>query len=348
MPFSLSAGKTTMLRSSSLIITSIASPNAALKAFAHGCLLNNIELIIIGDQKSPKEFALEGSRFISVQQQQSLNFKLAALLPFNHYSRKNLGYLLAKDKQVIIETDDDNFPKENFWKNNTEFKATPQLITQKGWINIYSYFSKDLIWPRGLPLEEVSNDKIQMTSELPQTSAHPSSSFQIIQGLADENPDVDAVYRLTYSLPKYFDAEKSFALGNGSWCPFNSQNTTWMKPAFPLLYLPSYCSFRMTDIWRSFIAQRISWEYGWMVLFQSPTVVQQRNEHNLIKDFEDEIPGYIHNNHIKEALEDLNLKAGEKNILDNLVKCYEVMIKNKWIAKEEMALVEAWCEDILC
>ncbi|MHC4265647.1 MAG: STELLO glycosyltransferase family protein, partial [Planctomycetota bacterium] len=68
---------------------------------------------------------------------------------------------------------------------------------------------------------------------------------------ADDNPDVDAVYRLTQRLPLTFRKDRRLALGNGSKCPFNSQNTTWFPDAYPLLYLPAYCSFRMTDIWRS-------------------------------------------------------------------------------------------------
>jgi hypothetical protein len=76
--------------------------------------------------------------------------------------------------------------------------------------------------------------------------------------LADENPDVDAIYRLTLPLPIIFNKANNVALGNNSFCPFYSQNRTWFKEAFPLLYLSSHCSFRMTDIWRSFVAQRIA------------------------------------------------------------------------------------------
>src|SRR5436190_7607876 len=98
-----------------LIITSIAAPNAPMRAFAEGCKKNNIEFIVIGDKKSPKDFSLNGCRFVSLNEQKQLPFKLAKLLPENHYSRKNIGYLLAKEKKIIIETDDDNIPKENFW-----------------------------------------------------------------------------------------------------------------------------------------------------------------------------------------------------------------------------------------
>src|SRR5205807_7157091 len=125
----------------------------------------------------------------------------------------------------------------------------------------------------------------------------------IQQGLSDENPDVDAIYRMANPLPVLFDKANSVSLGKNSWCPFNSQNTTWFKEAFPLLYLPSYCSFRMTDIWRSFVAQRIAWTCGWSILFHQSTVRQDRNDHNLMTDFKDEISGYSNNALICKSLQ---------------------------------------------
>jgi len=338
----------------SLIITSIAPPNAVMEAFAKGCRENDIEFFVIGDAKSPKQFFIEGCKFVSIEEQKRLPFKLAKLLPENHYSKKNIGYLLSKDKEVIIETDDDNIPKENFWKREDDLPLAPQL-EQQGWVNIYMFFydftfGEKIIWPRGLPMEKIYdfiialNESVQKGASL--TKPINYESIKIIQSLADGNPDVDAVYRLTFPLPFYFDEGKKIALSKGAWCPFNSQNTTWFKEAFPLMYLPSYCSFRMTDIWRSFIAQRIAWECGWNILFESPTVIQERNEHDLLKDFADEMPGYQNNDRIKKSLEDLNLKSGEESIRENLLRCYKVMTENKWIGNKEMELVEAWCEEI--
>jgi hypothetical protein len=168
----------------------------------------------------------------------------------------------------------------------------------------------------------------------------------IQQGLADENPDVDAVYRLTLPLPQTFTKKRRVALTNGSWCPFNSQNTTWWPDAFQLLYLPSYCSFRMTDIWRSFIAQRIVWLNDWAILFHEPTMRQERNVHNLLRDFNDEIPGYLHNNELCEAVESLPLESGLEKIGDNLKICYEKLVSMSLIGREELQLLDAWLEDI--
>ncbi len=208
-------------------------------------------------------------------------------------------------------------------------------------MNIYAYFSDANIWPRGLPLEEVRSQPPALDS-LPRERV----DSPIQQGLADENPDVDAIYRLVLPLPLNFKPGIELALAPGVWCPFNSQNTVWWPEAYPLLYMPAYCSIRMTDIWRSFIAQRIAWENGWSLLFESSTVWQDRNDHSLIRDFKDEIPGYLNNRAICEGLEDLHLKSGIDAIGDNLKTCYEFMIKGSYIGADELTLVDAWLKDL--
>jgi hypothetical protein len=323
----------------SLIITSIASPNDALKAFAAGAKEHNIDFIVIGDTKSPSEFKLDNCRFVSIEEQDRLPFRLAKLLPKKHYSRKNLGYLLSAKNEVIIESDDDNFPRNEFWNDRSKI-VKAKTIGEEGWINIYRSFSSAPIWPRGFPLEFISTS----TPHLENDPAELTCPIQ--QGLADDNPDVDAVYRMCRELPVKFDKRLPVAIGKNSWCPFNSQNTTWFREAFLLLYLPSYCSFRMTDIWRSFISQRIAWTCDWSVLFNNATVWQERNEHNLLKDFEDEIPGYLKNAMICKKLEEINLKNGVENISENLLRCYSMMVENNFVAKEELPLVEAWIHDI--
>ena len=83
----------------------------------------------------------------------------------------------------------------------------------------------------------------------------------------------------------------------------------------------------MTDIWRSFVAQRCIWEIGGAVVFHSSTVRQDRNEHSLLRDFEDEVPGYLLNNRIRLALEALSLD--DKDMLRNVTRCYEALVKEK-------------------
>jgi hypothetical protein len=325
-----------------LIVTSIAPPNAVLKTLAEGCLEQGFEFIVIGDVPSPPDFKLEGCRFYGLAEQRELRFRFARECPTRHYARKNIGYLLAMREgvSVIIETDDDNLPAEGFWQERSRRQTVGQ-VERAGWVNVYRYFTEANIWPRGLPL-----DRIQTAIPEFESLAQAEVDCPIQQGLADENPDVDAIYRLALPLPQSFRKDRRVALLSGSWSPFNSQNTTWWRDAFPLLYLPAYCSFRMTDIWRSFVAQRIAWANDWGVLFHEPTVWQERNEHNLMRDFKDEVPGYLNNAAICEALDKLALKPGVDNLEDNLRVCYEELVRMELVGRQELELVEAWISDL--
>ena len=324
-----------------VVVTTISSPNRALRSIAEECDKRGWHFICIGDSKTPADFALEHCDYYSVGRQRELGFRFAGLCPLKHYARKNIGYLIALQEgaTIIVETDDDNFPREEFWGTRERRQNVPTLA-DAGWVNAYRYFSKAPIWPRGLPLDAINQEHPEFESL---TTAEADCPIQ--QGLADENPDVDAIYRLILTLPQNFQADRRLALGNGSWCPFNSQNTTWWRDAFPLLYLPAYCSFRMTDIWRSFVAQRLAWEQGWSLLFHEPTVYQERNEHNLMRDFADEVPGYLHNREIGELLSALSFGKGG-GMLDGLKLCYERLTVSEIVGKQELELVQAWADDV--
>lgn len=325
-----------------VVITSVAAPNKAMNEIANGCIANGMQFIVIGDVPSPEDFHIEGCVFYSLAMQTKSEFQFAKLCPTRHYARKNIGYLVAMSQKsdIIVETDDDNIPMKAFW-NDRQLKHKARIVTNAGWVNMYSYFTKNLIWPRGFDLKSINKEVLAFES-LPVRELE----CPIQQGLADDNPDVDAIYRLIMPLPVTFNGDRRVMLGEGSWCPFNSQNTTWWPRAYPLMYLPAYCSFRMTDIWRSFIAQRIAAANGWGILFHEATVRQERNEHDLMKDFRDEVPGYLNNEAIVAALESLPIRQGLANIPDNMRMCYAKMVEMKLTSQDELKLLDAWLSDV--
>jgi hypothetical protein len=335
------------MRTTALVVTSINPPTPILEALAAGARRAGITFIVAGDTKSPSDFALEGCDFLDVEAQRHTGFTLAAACPTRHYARKNIGYLVAihRGAELILETDDDNWPADGFFDARPREVAAASLggdaLSDGGWANLYRYFTDAAIWPRGLPLDAVHAALPAYESLAVQTRDCP-----IQQGLADENPDVDAIYRLLLPLPQRFRRDRRLALGPGAWCPFNSQNTLWWRDAFPLMYLPAFCSFRMTDIWRSFVAQRIAAENGWWILFHEPTVWQERNEHNLMRDFTDEVSGYLHNRAIGHALAALSLRAGRDHLGDNLRRCYDALITLGVVGEEERGLLDAWLNDL--
>lgn len=326
-----------------MVLTSIAAPNPVMRRIAEDCGKAGIDFYVIGDTKSPDDFAIEGCKFLSYARQLDLPFAFAAICPTRHYARKNIGYLLAiaSGVDVIIETDDDNMPGPEFYQP-LPIEAELPAVEGAGWVNVYRYFTDGLIWPRGLPLDEIN-------APLPALSEPRHVRIPIQQGLADENPDVDAIYRLALPLPFSFDASVRVALSAGTWCPYNSQNTIHYREAFPLLYLPAHCSFRMTDIWRSFVAQRIAGANGWSILFREATVVQDRNDHNLMRDFEDEISGYLGNRRIAEALDALEIVPGADlaTMGENLRRCYRALVRDGHVGEAELPLLDAWLDDLV-
>lgn len=326
----------------SLVMTSIAAPdNQVLRTFARECAVNDVPFIVVGDFKSPGRFQLNKCDYWGLDRQRQLPFELAGILPENTYARKNIGYLIAmrNNTEVIVETDDDTLPKPEFWHERRR-AITAQVLEGADWVNVYRCFTHHHIWPRGFAVE-----KLHGLQGLGSSVTSREVDAPVQQGLSDENPDVDALYRLTLPLPMTFDRARPVALGVNTWCPINSQNTTWFREAFPLLYLPSLCSFRLTDIWRGLIAQRIAWTCGWHVVFHNATVFHDRNEHDLLKDFQDEITGYLNNGRIAEELQGLDLKSGTEAIFDNLLTCYAMMVDRGHLAGDEIALVEAWTND---
>lgn len=327
---------------SSIVVTTINTPTAAMVALGQGGRERGIQLIVIGDEKGPAAFDLDGSRFFDVAAQRATGLAYAAHCPTRHYARKNIGYLIAlRDGcQAIIETDDDNIPYPGFWAERSLTHRVP-VVSDSGWLNVYRYFSDAPIWPRGLHLNAV-----QIPPPTYEQLGEVDATCPIQQGLANANPDVDSIYRLTLPLPQYFRTDRRVAVGRNAWCPFNSQNTTWLAPAFPLLYLPYYCSFRMTDIWRSFVAARIAWENDWHILFHEPTVYQDRNEHDLMRDFAEEIPGYLNNETIRQTLQNLNLQGGAAGMADDLRACYRALTMLGVVGEAELPLLEHWLSDI--
>ncbi len=326
-----------------IVITSIAAEShPVLKQIAQESLERGCHFIVIGDAQSPSDFSLAGCDFYSLERQNQLGFKFPRLCPTRVYGRKNIGYLIAVQHQssIIVETDDDNIPHDTFW-HARERTQSVKSFTTAGWVNVYRYFTDSAVWPRGFPLDRIQEPLADWNS-LPTLVA----DSPIQQGLADEDPDVDAIYRLVISQSTQFRLDRKIALLNNAWCPFNSQNTTWWKDAYPLMYLPTSCSFRLTDIWRGFIAQRIAWANRWSIVFHGPTVWQERNQHNLMQDFSDELPGYLHNTEICQRLANLDLKPGVECLSDNMRLCYSELINMHLIKKQELVLLDAWLDDL--
>ena len=282
-----------------VIITTINKPTETILKHIQN---TEYDVIIVGDNKTPNDYKNLNCIYIDIPSQKKLFPELCELLPYNHYCRKNLGYLYAVKKgyKVIYETDDDNIPYANF--DNILQYSNIKMITEQNnvWINIFKYFTNNAhIWPRGFPLSLLKNNPnylIQDTDKIP----------SIINGLVENDPDVDALFRIicNHQDSIKWDKQKCVLIDNQNVCVFNTQNTFWLNPElFICLLIPCTVSFRYCDILRGIINNIILKKTNNYMMYTSPNVIQNRNEHNLISDFKSEYEMYIHNENILNFIE---------------------------------------------
>ena len=317
-----------------IVITTINEKTEGVKSFES---LAGWHIIVVGDLKTPPMKDTESLTFLSIEKQLQLNFESANLLPCNHYARKNIGYLYAisEGAKHIYDTDDDNLPYRD-WAFPS-FDCNNSYGKGRSFVNIYKYFTKEHIWPRGFPLDHILDD-----DQIVNTTRSGAKKIGVWQGLADNDPDVDAIYRLVSGKYLTFDKNAPVYLGKKSYCPFNSQNTLWNEKAFPWLYLPSKVSFRFTDILRGYIAQRLLWVQGLRLGFTAPTVYQNRNAHNILDDFRDEISCYLNVRDVIDLLEEFTCDHSEVSLILDI---YKLLSSKNIVGDGEIEILEAWLED---
>jgi hypothetical protein len=311
-------------------VTTIHPPTSALRFYSN---LPDCRLFVAGDRKTPEDWFLNHTGFLPFG---ASGFPFETLLPPDHYCRKMLAYLaaMAWGATVIIDTDDDNLPGAGWafpdWLTNS-------ALTQAnaGFINVYRWFTSQKIWPRGLPL-----NAIHESANWPENTVISTNNIGIWQGLADQDPDVDALYRLSIGQHCNFLPVSPLVLAPGTFSPFNSQNTAFRKEVFPLLYLPVSVNFRFTDILRSYVAQPILWQAGYQLGFCAANVVHQRNYHNLLEDLADELPMY---RYVAIAAEtSAAVVSSQAGIGNNLINVYEALAGKGIVKLHEPGLVEHW------
>ena len=329
--------KTFFCKDKCVIITTINKPTETImKHIAN----TEYDVIIVGDNKTPDDYKTLNCIYLDIVSQKKLFPELSELLPYNHYCRKNLGYLYAikKGYKIIYETDDDNIPYDNF-DNVLEYDNL-QMITEKNnkFINIFKYFTNNAhIWPRGLPLSLIKDEPNYLIND---TRENPS----IINGLVENDPDVDALFRIICINQNTIKWEKNKAvlINNENVCVFNTQNTFWLNPElFICLLIPCTVSFRYCDILRGIINNIILKKTNNYIMYSSPNVIQNRNEHNLISDFKSEYEMYIHNENILDYIEN-NIDDSVTSIKDMLLLIYNNLLLNNVIKQKDVLILNKW------
>lgn len=324
-----------------IVITTINGVLPPLEALLR---VPNAEVILVGDTKTPPIAERPGLTFLGVGDPRLDRFGYAALAPTRHYARKNLGYLhaIAAGAEVIYDTDDDNAPIPGRWRIPEPSSVHTVEPTASVFFNVYRAFSEARVWPRGFPLRHVKESFEQPVRRA--TAAAPLP-VGVWCGLVQGEPDVDAIHRLVGEPCDGFSDGPPLVLPAGLWCPFNSQNTFWSRAAFPLLYLPALVSFRHTDILRGYIAQRLLWAAGSHLGFLGPCAHQERNPHDLLRDFADEIPCYTEVERVVAALAGLEVEGVD--FVEAILAVYRELGRAGLAPTAELEPLSVWLQDCL-
>jgi hypothetical protein len=331
-----------------IVVTSI---NNATKQLDKLTNEKEFQLLIIADLKTNKTWSHENKKtiYLDVNNQTNLQYSILETIPFNSYSRKNIGYLYAiqNGAKFIYDTDDDNEPIINLvdyfdfneFKTELEYDLNSPLI-----LNPYAHFGQPTIWPRGFPLNEINkklyNDYILVKK--------PTSIIQ--QSVVNGDPDVDAIFRLTKTLEykridiKFDSSSPSVRIPLFKLTPFNSQNTLFHYKAFWALYLPNSVTFRLTDIWRSYWAQRLMWLLDSTISFLGPNAYQFRNSHSYLSDFKQEKDMYLKTQDLTQFL--YKWKCKFKTFYLCVIDLSEQMAFNNFWDLKEIDSIKNWLNDL--
>ena len=266
-----------------IVTTTIQNPTKAIEKFDS---LKDWTLIVAGDLKTPKDYKLKKGIYISPKEQEQYNKGLSEAIGWNNHGRRNFGNLWAKDMNadIIATVDDDNIPLEGWGENlvvSTSVEADVYECEMSAFdpIGVTNY---PYLWHRGFPIQLVSSRTYKKKSR-------KKIKCDVQADFWNGNPDIDAVCRMIY-VPECQFEEAVFPFSATKPSPFNSQNTFLSKEVLPYYFVLPHVSprGRMGDIWIAYHIQAM----GFKVLYQKPSVYQDRNEHDLTLDMIDEYCGY--------------------------------------------------------
>ena len=345
------------------VITTILEINQAV---VHATTNTSMSLVVVGDLKTnhvewTKFQANSGGAvvYLSPTDQRRLPFHIMRHIPWNHFGRKSIGFLyaVAGGCEKIYDFDDDNhLNQKNGLDSHDDWSYFRAVRARSNGIHVfnpYAYFRPNgtkLVWPRGFPLQFIRDERTYHvgSAHLEEVPIDASNAkVAIVQSLANHDPDVDAIYRLTQSLPITFNRQGTVLIPErGLYTPWNAQAVLISYPAFFGMLLPVTVTGRVSDIWRSYITTRLLWETGFNVAFTSPFVTQFRNPHNYMVDFLDEDDLYKRVDELLSVLSSWtskqfqSLDAAYLDLVTHLVKVSGIL------GHDDLLLARAWVKDL--
>jgi hypothetical protein len=294
-----------------LVTTTINVP-LALRGYIENFTANghsDVIVYVIGDKKTPPQAAefceqLNSQfpipvRFVNIKDQERYLSRFPRLrdhLPFNSIQRRGVGFLMAyEDKaRTIVTIDDDNHATEKDYLACHQIVGRrvklPTVHSDTGWFNVCQNLNEKNnqdFYHRGFPPgQRWTRPRFYIANE--------DVNVVVNAGLWTGDPDIDAIARMHRPLNVTGFREgvpEQLALAEGTWHPFDSQNTALAREIVPAYFLSPYIG-RYDDIWPSYLVRKIADHLGQRISYGRPLVNQARNEQDIWRNLEHERMGW--------------------------------------------------------
>lgn len=238
---------------------------------------------------------------------------ITSLVRWDCIQRRNFaGYrALQKGATVVVYLDDDNLIQDStYFEHHLEALTQPiehGIQSSTGYFNIMQTAVgnglSNRTFPRGYPFE--IRREAQEEAKVVRDSARVAANA----GLWTEEADIDAVTRIAsrpqvheYSLPA------TAKLAKGTWTPLNSQNTAFLAEFMVGYYLSDQVG-RYDDIYAGYVFQKLINYFDFTTSFGFPIVRQERNEHDLLIDLDQELGGMRNVDFVLEFIRSIPMRG---------------------------------------
>jgi hypothetical protein len=296
-----------------IVTTTINEPTKATLKFAEISDKKNFIFVIVGDLKTPHhmyediEKKFNSVIYLSPEKQSELYGELSDSIGWNTIQRRNIGFVYSYQNgcDIMATVDDDNIPYNNWGDNimiGSEIEVNEYENLSCPYFDSFSVTEHNDLWHRGYPIEFIKvKNNIEFKGKVIMKPLVQAEFW-------DGDPDVDALCRLSKKPIVKFSPFETFTTKQMT--PFNSQNTFLDRSVLKYYSVFPYIG-RMDDIWGSYVMQH---KFPNSIIFTKPSVYQERNPQDLIKNLENEIIGY----------------RGTINLLENL-NSYENFLPKKTV-----------------
>jgi hypothetical protein len=319
------------------------------------------------DDTAKEDIIKERIVFLSVPEQKKLAEKLpfAARMPFQSFARKNIGYLYAiwNQAQVVLDLDDDNILiraggqellkhySNGVGRINDKTLHVQTVRMDKSYqnkaMNPFPLMGPSIsgTWPRGLPLTVVQAEEAHGQGDAVRLLQYPN--IGIIQSVCNHDPDVDAIYRLTRQLPVDFSrSSRPLMIPSNLYTPYNAQATLHYPATHWGMYLPMTVTGRVSDIWRSYIVQRLlrELETPLRILYSPPWVIQIRNAHDYLEDMAAEQHLYMRTETLLDYLDSWQASSEATTLPQRILELWPALYERNYVEVDDVLAIKEWLD----